>query len=135
MTINLRAWTGEFHDVSWTEVARFFRAISDSYPDFQHLTDIVDSIRGSGCDHQLAGQMSMHDLIVTTRPIPEPPIEEVVVRAPGSLVPVPEGAVVIDCLSDASRANRIVAPVSEAVPLFWRFATASFGVTPIGPPE
>ncbi|MBY8864023.1 hypothetical protein K7711_46700 [Nocardia sp. CA2R105] len=133
MTINLRAWTGEFHDVSWAEVAGRYRQMSDRYPAFQHLTDIVDSVLRSGCDQQLAGQTSMHDLIVTTRPISKPPIEEVVVRAPSSLVPVADDTVVIDCLSDRGHADRITASVDEAVSLFWRFITASFDVTPTQP--
>ena len=135
MTINLRAWSGEFHDVSWAEVAGRCRVMSDRYPQFQHMTDIADSVLRSGCEKQLAGQTSMHDLVVTTRPISKPPIGEVVVRAPSSLAPVVEGTVVIDCLSDRGHANRITAPVDEAVSLFWRFITASFGVTPTQPTE
>lgn len=73
----------------------------------------------------------MHDLVVTSRPISTPPIEEVVVRAPGSLVPVADGTVVIDCLSDLGNAKRVTAPVDEAVTLFWQYIAASFGVTPV----
>ncbi|MBF6182468.1 hypothetical protein [Nocardia otitidiscaviarum] len=133
MAIDLSAWTGEFHDRPWVEVAERCRVMSDRYPEFQHMTDIVDSILRSGCDQQLAGQTSMHDLIVTTRPISEPPIEEVVVRAPSSLVPVADGTVVIDCLSDRGHANRIAAPVDEAVSLFWRCIATSFDVRPTWP--
>ncbi|MFB7720156.1 hypothetical protein [Nocardia sp. NPDC056100] len=130
MTTNLRAWTGEFHDVSWAEVADVYRVMSDRYTEFQHMTDIVDSVLRSGCDLRLAGQTSMHDLVVTTRPISEPPIEEVVVRAPGSLVFVAEGTVVIDCLSDLGNAKRVTAPVDEAVSLFWQNITECFGLAP-----
>ncbi|MGV9834726.1 hypothetical protein ACWDUL_11090 [Nocardia niigatensis] len=135
MTISLRAWTGDFHDVPWTEVADRLRTMSRRSPNFQYLTDIVDSVLLSGCDHKLAAQTTMHDLIVTMRPIPKAPIEEVVVRAPSSLVPVPEGTVVIDCLSDSGNADRVVAPVGEAVTLFWRLIAVSFGVTPTLPIE
>ncbi|MEV6073226.1 hypothetical protein AB0L82_42345 [Nocardia sp. NPDC052001] len=131
MEMNLRAWTGDFHDVSWAEVAEVYRVMSDRYPEFRHMTDIVDSVLRSGCDLQLAGQTSMHDLVVTSRPISTPPIEEVVVRAPGSLVPVADGTVVIDGLSDLGNAKRVTAPVDEAVTLFWQYIAASFGVTPV----
>ncbi|MGW4121260.1 hypothetical protein [Nocardia sp. NPDC004711] len=135
MTLNLRAWTGEFHDVPWAEVAGRYRVMSERYPDFQHMTDVVDSVLLSGCDQQLAGQTSMHDLIVTTRPISKPPIEEVVVRAPGGVVPLGSGLVVVECLSDTGHANRLVAPVGEAVPLFWRFIEDCFDVTRTRPTE
>ncbi|MFF2555053.1 hypothetical protein ACFVUS_28895 [Nocardia sp. NPDC058058] len=130
MTANLRAWAGEFHDVPWTEVEQQLRVMSLRHSDFQYLSDIVDSILLSGHDHRLAGQTSMHDLVVTTRPILKPPYEEVVVRAPGSLEPPPAGSVMIDCLSDTGHSDRIIAPVGEAVPLFWRCVAAVFDISP-----
>ncbi|MGW6725423.1 hypothetical protein ACWF9G_05895 [Nocardia sp. NPDC055029] len=128
-TNRLGAWAGDFHDVPWGEVSRSFRAMFDRHAEFQHLTDIVDSVIRSGRDQDLAATMSMHDLVVTTRPVSNAPIEEIVVRAPGSLATVAEGTVVVECFSD-THPGRIVAPVEEAVPVFWQCIASVFGITP-----
>ncbi|MEV0331450.1 hypothetical protein [Nocardia sp. NPDC050717] len=124
----LRAWRSDFPVMPWEQVAGACRRMSDRYPEFQHMTDIVDSVLRSGCDHLLVGSLSMHDVLVAARPVARGPIEEVVVRAPSSLVPVAEGTVVIDCLSDV-RPDRLVAPVREAVPLFWRCVDRIFSIS------
>ncbi|MFC8044474.1 hypothetical protein [Nocardia sp. NPDC057353] len=82
----------------------------------------------SGRDQDLAVTMSMHDLIVTARPVSEAPIEEVVVRAPGSLVPVADGTVVIERFSDV-HPGQVIGPVDAAVPLFWQSVATVFGIT------
>ncbi|MFD4443399.1 hypothetical protein ACFWPK_26850 [Nocardia sp. NPDC058519] len=128
-TNRLSGWTEDFHEMPWSEVARWYQGLSDRHPPMQHLTDIVDSVVRSGRDQDLAATMSMHDLIVTTRPVSEGPIEEVVVRAPGSLVPVADGTVVIECLSDF-HPGQIVGSVDEAVPLFWQCVATVFGIVP-----
>jgi hypothetical protein len=119
--------------VPWSEIARFYRGLSDRYPHMQHLTDIVDSVVRSGRDQDMAATMSMHDLIVTTRPVAEAPIEEVVVRAPGSLVPAIDGTVIVECFSDV-HPGQIAGPVDEAVPLFWQCVATVFGIEPPPPP-
>ncbi|WP_280347625.1 hypothetical protein [Nocardia neocaledoniensis] len=124
-----RAWRSDFHVLPWDEVAATCRRMSDRYPEFRHVTDVVDSVLRSGCDHLLVGSVSMHDVLVAARPVVIGAIEEVVVRAPSSLVPVADGTVVIDCLSDV-HPDRLVAPVHEAVPLFWRCVGNVLGVTP-----
>ncbi|UGT60538.1 hypothetical protein [Nocardia asteroides] len=123
------AWSEDFHDVPWIEVARLYRRLSERHPQSQHLTDIVDSVVRSGRDQDLAASMSMHDLIVTTRPVPEAPIEEVVVRAPGSVIPVANGTVVVERFSDV-HPGQITGPVDEAVPLFWQSVATVFGIMP-----
>ena len=128
-TDRLSAWTGDFHEVPWDEVSRFYGSSSDRYPEIQHLIDIVNSVLRSGRAQDLAATMSMYDLVVTTRPVSDARIEEVVVRAPGSLVPVADGTVVIECFSD-THPSSTVAPVAAAVPLFWRCIATVFDITP-----
>ncbi|MFC6014099.1 hypothetical protein [Nocardia lasii] len=93
----------------------------------QHLTDIVESVVRSGRDQDMAATRSMHDPIVTTRPVSEASIEEVVVRAPGSLVPVDDGTVVAERFSDV-HPGQIVGSIDEAVPLFWQCVATVFGI-------
>lgn len=133
MQPNSRGWHGTFHDVPWTEIADRFRRMSDRHPEFRHMTDIVDSVLACGAEQHLVGLTSMHDLVVTTRPISEPPIDEVIVRAPSSLVPVDEGTVLIENLSTTGQNERIVRPTIEAVPLFWKFITNKLGISPTRP--
>ncbi|MFD6453253.1 hypothetical protein ACFWF3_20955 [Nocardia sp. NPDC060220] len=128
-TNGLSAWTEDFHEVPWSEIARFYRGLSERHPNMQHLTDIVDSVMRSGRDRDMAATMSMHDLIVTARPVSEAPIEEVVVRAPGSLVEAADGTVIVECLSDVNP-GQIVGPVGEAVPLFWHCVATVFSIMP-----
>lgn len=72
----------------------------------------------------------MNDLIVRGRPIPDPPVDVVAVRAPGSPIRVPPGTVLIEHLSTTGHDDRITRPAGEAVPLFWRFMIEKFGVEP-----
>ncbi|MFE5478567.1 hypothetical protein ACFQ9R_22885 [Nocardia sp. NPDC056541] len=113
----------------WSEIARFYRRLSERHPNMQHLTDIVDSVVRSGRDQDMAATMSMHDLVVTVRPVSEASIEEVVVRAPGSLIEAVDGTVIIECLSDV-HPGQIVGPVGEAVPSFWHCVATVFSIIP-----
>jgi len=62
----------------------------------------------------------MHDLVVVSVRIPEPPYG-VAVRAPGSLRSPRDGHVLIEHMSVTGHDDRIERPVAEAVALFWRF--------------
>jgi hypothetical protein len=133
MRINSRAWTGPFNEIPWSMIAARFEEMATKHPEFRHMADIVASVRSCGGEQRLAGLTSMHDLIVTTRPIPEPPIEEVVVYSPSS-GRVGSGAFVIEHRSSTGHDDRIARPSTEAVALFWRFMIEKFGVEPV-PPE
>ena len=99
------------------------------------MVDIVDSVIESRSADLLAGCTSMHDLIVVTVPIPEPPYDVVAVRAPGSLGKPADGQVIIEHLSTTGHNDRIERPVEAAVPLFWRFMIEKYGIHPVQPPR
>ncbi len=67
-------------------------------------------------------------------PIPEPPLEVVVVRAPGSLRAPKPGEVIVEHLSHTGNNDVIARPVADAVPLFWRFIIEKLGVHPAAAP-
>ena len=97
------------------------------------MADIADSVLACGGEHRLAGLMSMHDLVVTARPVPaHRPIEVVVVRSPSSGYVGP-GGVFIEHRSGTGHDDRIHRPGDEAVPLFWRFMIEKFAVEPERP--
>jgi len=130
MWINSRVWTGRFTAVAWTDIAARFNNVARGHPEFQYLADIVASVLAWQGADRLAGLTSMYDLVVTARPIPGPPIETVVVRAPASGHVGPR-AVLIEHRSPTGHDEWIVRPSSEAVALFWRFMIEKFDVKPI----
>lgn len=114
----------------WEEIAEFLRGIAQRHPEFGHMTAIANSVLASGAAGYLARCTSMHDLIVVTVPILEPPYDVIAVRAPGSLRPPLTGHVLIERLSCTGHNERIERPAAEAVPLFWRFVTTKYGLHP-----
>jgi hypothetical protein len=113
MRMNSRTWSDRFDAVPWAEIATWFHELAAEHAEFRPTTDIVDSVLARGGDRHLVALTSMHDLVVTSRPVPEDrPIEVVVVvRSPSS--------------GDVD---------AEAVPLFWRFVREKLGVEPIQQP-
>jgi hypothetical protein len=70
----------------------------------------------------------MHDLVVAPRPIDEPSLDVVIVRAPGSLNEPPADMVRIEHLAVSGSNTSIDRPQTEAVALFWRFVEIEFGI-------
>jgi hypothetical protein len=126
MRINSRA-LDHIDVVSWERIAN--RVSEWTAPHSPIMADVVASIRASASD-RLAGFMSMHDLAVTTTPIPTAgPIDVIWVR------PQPFGDsntrdVLIEHCSATGWDDRIVRPASQAIPLFWRFAYEKWGIEP-----
>jgi hypothetical protein len=130
MRKNSRAWAYLFDEVAWGEIASRFHEMATEHLEFRHMADIVDSVLACGGEQRLAGLTSMHDLVVTARPVPEsPPIEVVIVRSPSSGY-VGAGGVFIEHRSITGHDDRIFRTSDEAVPLFWRFMIEKFGVEP-----
>jgi hypothetical protein len=130
--IDSYAATGRFTPMAWTDIAARLGDLARDQPEFAHMADIVASVLACGGADRLAGHTSRHDLVVTPRPVPEPPIETVVVRAPSS-GRVGPGAVLIEHRSRTGHDEWIARPAGEAVDLFWRFMIEKFGVAPARP--
>jgi hypothetical protein len=122
--------TTPFIERPWNELAEMWSARARSGVPIAHVVAVVESVIATGTDSQLAAGSSMYDLIVTERPIPEPPYSVVVVRSPVSVRPPASGKVVIEHCSLTGRIDRLERPVAETVPLFWRFMIEKFGVAP-----
>lgn len=123
------AWRHEFMVRPWDELAQWYGELAETNPEFGYLGDIVRSIIESPAADVLAGTTSMHDLLVTDVPVLAPPVECVIVRAPGSLHPPTTGNVLIEYLSHSGRNDAIERPAVEAVALFWRFVDLKLGVS------
>ena len=103
--------------------------MAEAHPKFGHMVAIVDTVLRSDVRDRLAGCTSMHDLIVVPRPIQEPPYDVIRVCSPSSMHPVAPGTVLIEHLAATGDNDRIVRPVADAVPLFWRFVREKYGLT------
>jgi hypothetical protein len=126
-----RAWERPFREQPWAEISSFLGGMAASYPHFQYLVDVIDSVVDSGADELLAGDTSMHDFMVVPRPVSPSVRELIAVRAPGSLRPAATaGHVRIEHLSSTGLNDSIERPPSEAVRLFWRFVMEKYGITP-----
>jgi hypothetical protein len=129
----IRSWqkqTDTFRPRPWMDIREFLGGMAADHDEFGYLVDIVDSVIEGGREEALCATTSMHDLCVASAPVQEPPLDVLVVRAPGSLYAPASGNVLIEHLSVTGRNDRIERPASEAVPLFWRFAIEKFGVIP-----
>jgi hypothetical protein len=126
--VSSTGWPYRFEQRPWDEIGTEFAAFAERHLQFEHMSAIVKSVRSSGAEDYLVAFTSMHDLMVVAQPIQELPYDLVAVRAPGSPGTPSDGHVVIEHLSVTGRNDRIERPVSEAVPLFWRFMIEKFGV-------
>lgn len=126
----LHGWPYPLRPKPWADIAVFLRGTADRDPSFRHMADVVESVIRSDAAELLAGCTSMHDLVVVPRPLPDPPLGAVIVRAPGSLVDPRLGEVIIEHTSVTGHQDLIARPVAEAVPLFWRFVIEKYGIQP-----
>lgn len=96
-----------------------------------HFEPIVRSVIDAARTDLLAGTFWMNDLAVVPTPIPETPLDVLVVSSYGSLHPsFAPGIIRIEHRSVTGRNDVIERPSDEAVALFWRFVIEKFGVSP-----
>ena len=125
-------WPYRFVEQSWADVGLFERGVWGKDSRGRYLLDIIDSVLVSGVADELAVTTSMHDLVIVGRPVPDPPMDVLLVRAPGSLREPTTGHVLIEYRANSGRDTVIERPVDEAVRLFWRFVEEKFGVRATG---
>jgi hypothetical protein len=121
-------WPYPLLERSWVEVRDFEARVFQDRTEGQYLLAIIDSVMASSVSDQLAVNTSMHDLVIAPHPVPEPPMDVLIVRAPGSLHPPKQGSVLIEYLAVSGQDTSIERPSTEAVRLFWRFVQEKFGV-------
>jgi hypothetical protein len=127
MRINSRA-LDRFDVVSWERIADWTREWTA--PHSPVMAEVVASIRAYAAD-RLAGFMSMHDLAVTTTPVPAVgPIDVIWVRPQPFSDSGPQD-VLIEHHAATGWNDQIVRPASQGVALFWRFAHEKWGIEPV----
>ena len=121
-------WRHRFLERPWVDVRDFEAGVFAGQERGQYLLAIIDSVLSSTAADVLAVTTSMHDLVVVARPLPDPPMDVIIVRAPGSVQEPANGFARIDYVSVSGRDTRIDRPEAEAVRLFWRFVEEEFGI-------
>ena len=102
--------------------------MADRYIDLLATIEIVDSIVGRGASEVLAGNYTIGAVLhVVNADAAVPPysaisVETILAGRSGS------AAVEISHTSASGLREHVVRPVDAAVPLFWRFVTAKFGI-------
>jgi hypothetical protein len=130
--VRTHGWPHTFLARPWEDIASFLTDMVERDESFAYMAAVAQSVRDSEAAQSLAGTTSMHDLVVTSTPVVEPPLDVVIVRAPSSLHRPSSGHVLIEQQSLSGHDDRIERPAAEAVPLFWRFMIEKFGVHPAG---
>lgn len=123
-------WPHPFVAKDWVEVRDRFATAFARYPDGAYLVDILDTVLDNGFASKLAVTTSMHDLVIVDRPISEPPLDVLIVRAPTSIHRPNDGNVLIEYLAVSNRNTAVERPAAEAVTLFWRFVQEKLGLAP-----
>jgi hypothetical protein len=114
-----------FQPSPWTDIEQRY----EQHAVHSYLLDIVRSVLASDAVDLLAGTTWMWwDLAVVTRPVPEPPLDVIVVRDPYTPF-VPAGLIRIEHRSVNGRDDVIDRPPEDAVRLFWRFVGEKYGIS------
>jgi hypothetical protein len=118
----------------WDEIEDFYRGIAPLSVNLQAVLDVVESVVASQRTDLLAAHTSMHDLYVRPTPLHEGGSDFVAVRASGTFAHLGSvvGSIAIEHVSRTGNDDRLVRPVADAVPLFWRFMIEKWGIHPIG---
>ncbi|XVU29078.1 hypothetical protein ACQPZJ_19035 [Actinoplanes sp. CA-054009] len=126
MPTSPRALT-RFDAVSWARIADHIA--EHTAPHSPIMADLVASIRISAPD-RLAGFTSMHDLAVTTTPIPPDSLIDVLWIRPQPAATPDSQDVLIEHCTATGWDDRIVRPAPQALALFWRFTHEKWGIDP-----
>jgi hypothetical protein len=124
-----RGWP-HFPPRPWAVLHAEYGDLVVQLPTLRHVLAVVESVLEVGADRDLAASTSLRDLMVRPLPLGDPPYDLVVVRSPISMVRVAPGTVIVEHVSATGHDDRVVRPVAEAVPLFWRFMIEKYGVDP-----
>jgi hypothetical protein len=111
---------------SWDDIKARLTVFGADY-----IVEVVNSIQRELPPETLVGSSLMGgDLVVRPIPVPDSPYDVVAVRGPSSLRGAESGMVAIEHLSVTGRNGRIERPISETIPLFWRFMIEKYGIHP-----
>lgn len=122
-------WPYRFREDEWLDARQFLSEVNWRADEGHYLFAIIDSVLEHRADEMLALTTSVHDLVVALKPIDDPPLDVILVAAPGSIRIHTDDSVRIDYIAVNGENTKIIRPADEAVPLFWRFLRTEFGLS------
>lgn len=115
-----------FTVTAWDEIEAFYEDLIDNhaFTFVNPMLELVRSVMAEGATHTLAAHTSHEDLVVTTAPVSASPdwLRVTLVRA---------DRVRIGHETATGPGDSIERPVSDLLPLFWRFTIEKWGVSPV----
>lgn len=91
---------------------------------------VIGSVIQADLQDQLVAGRSLWDLVISTAPADEPPLDVIIVRSVVSMNPPRTGQVRLEHLATSGLREEVSRPVAEVLPLFWRFVQEKWGLTP-----
>ena len=109
---------------SWDAIERLYAELRDEGATFvEPMLALTRSVIAEGAGEKLAAHTSMHDLVVTTYPVSSSPDSIRVSLLRGDRVRVAH-------LLPTGPGDTIERPLSDILPLFWRFTIEKWGIRP-----
>lgn len=108
----------------WDEIERFYsKLLAEGAAFVEPMLALTRSAGAEGAREKLAAHTSMHDLVVTPHPVSSSPDWIRVSLLPGDRVRIAHE-------SPAGPGDTIERPLSDMLPLFWRFTIEKWGIRP-----
>jgi hypothetical protein len=121
-------WEWPIRKRPWADLATEYRELVEQIPQLAPMLAVIESVIENQMADRLAATTSLRDLVVTTSPASEPPIDVIIVRSAISMYPPAPGEVSIDHIATSGLTEHIARPVDEVLPLFWRFVLEKYGL-------
>ncbi|PKQ24495.1 MAG: hypothetical protein CVT65_02825 [Actinobacteria bacterium HGW-Actinobacteria-5] len=128
--MNLGGWQYPIVKREWTDLLDEYRSAAENLPALAPLVSIIESVIQNQMQDQLAATTSMWDLVITTAPPGEPPLDVIVVRSSVSMNPPRSGEVRIEQFATSGLKEELTRSTAEVLPLFWRFILEKYGLKP-----
>lgn len=117
-------WMTTFSVRPWDEIERFYsRLLAEGAAFVEPMLALTRSVGAEGAREKLAAHTSMHDLVVTTYPVSSSPDWIRVSLLRGDRVRIAHE-------SPTGPGDTIERPLSDVLPLFWRFTIEKWGIRP-----
>lgn len=114
---------------SWEALAAEYRELVTELPEIAPVLAVIESVIENGMEDHLTASTSLRDLMVTTEPPSDPPIDVIIVRSVVSMKPWRQGEVTIEHIATSGLTESITRPDTDVLPLFWRFVLEKYGLS------
>lgn len=122
-------WPWPWTRQPWAALAAEYRELVTELPAIAPVLAVIESVIENGMEDRLTASTALRDLLVTTEPPSDPPIDVIIVRSVMSMKPSREGEVTIEHVASSGLTESITRPDTNVLPLFWRFVAEKYGLS------